>query len=384
MDAKRYSTEDLDYAIRLLSRTEFTHTSEEIQWLSDPEHQALYQSLRATREAVMSKDAGTVDVKKAWLQFNERHKVVSTQLHRNSFWWGAVAATVALLFAFSFLYIYDNHSPSKSVLVYSATPEQSGIILQTSSGHSLELSSQESLKELKENYAIEAQSDSLNYKSNTSQKTTAEVHTLSTPQGKNIKVVLSDGTEVWLNAESRLQYPNHFVGEKREVELDGEAYFQVAHNKEHPFIVKTKTAITCVLGTEFNFKAYGYANTHVTLIDGSVVVTEPVSHLEIVLHPGEDVEIDNQQKVTVNTVDTRCFTAWREGYFYFKDVELGEIMRSIGRWYNLTVEFKDLADTHLHFNFWARKGSGVEETLQLLNEIGKVKAELNDNKIIVK
>lgn len=382
MEEKRYLDEDLEYALHLLNHAELLCTKEAVQWLDNPEHKELYSSLLATREAILSDGKNKVDVKIAWEQFNTRHKVIPTRVHRNSFWWGVTAATVALLIAFSFFYIYDKELTTENVVVYTAVSDETDVVLQTGD-YSLNLSSQEAIEKLEKTQPIAVKENGINYSSAISNEQTIEMHILSTPQGKKFNVVLNDGTEVWMNAESRLRYPSQFKGDERIVELEGEAYFHVAKNKKQPFIVKTKTAITRVVGTKFNFKAYDYENTHVTLIDGSVIVTEPSSKQQILLHPGEDIQINKEHQTIVNSVDIRCFTAWREGYFYFKDVELSEIMRSIGRWYNLTVEFKDISKAHLRFNFWARQDNGVEDALQLLNQIGKVKAELKGNVIII-
>lgn len=385
MEEKRYSDEDLDFALRLLNEPKAKHSEEAVRWLSDPEHKILYKSLLATRQAAIQEHKiAEVDVKLAWKQFNDRHQVTIPRIHRHSFWWGAVAATVALLIVFSFLYIYEGNSVSENVVVYTASSDESDIILQTGKGQVLNLSSKVSTEELQQVKAVAVKENGIDYVADAGEKEIiVEMHTLSTPQGKNFKVTLEDGTEVWLNAKTSLRYPTHFVGNERLVELEGEAYFHVAHNEKLPFIVKTKTALTRVLGTEFNFKSYDHEDTHVTLINGSVCVTEQKLQQEVLLHPGEDLRIDKSSKMIVNEVDIRSFTAWREGYFYFKDMELGEIMKSVGRWYNLTVEFRNINHTHLRFNFWARQDDGVNETLQLLNEIGKVKAKLKDNTIII-
>ena len=385
MEEKRYLDEDLDFALRLLNEPKAKQTEEAVQWLADPEHEMLYKSLLATRQATIAHaKAGDVDVKLAWREFNERHQVVAPKIHRHSFWWGAVAASFALFIVFSFLYIYEGSSTPENVVVYTATPGDSDVILQTGNGQVLNLSSTVAAEALQKVSAVAVEKDGIDYVADAAVKEVAvEMHTLHTPQGKNFKITLEDGTQVWLNAKSSLHYPTHFAGSERLVELEGEAYFQVAHNEKLPFIVKTKNAVTQVLGTEFNFKAYDYGDTHVTLINGSVRVTEQQNQQEVMLHPGEDVQIDHSTKMTVREVDTRSFTAWKEGYFYFKDKELGEIMTSVGRWYNLTVEFRNSDHTHLRFNFWARQADGVNETLQLLNDIGKVKATLKDNTIII-
>lgn len=384
MEEKRYSDEDLEYALHLLNQTELLDTKEAVQWLGDPVHRELYASLMATRESLLAGVKDQVDVKAAWKQFNDRHKVMSSKLHPNSFWWGAAAATVTLLIAFSFLYIHDRDLSSENVTVYTAVSEKADVVLQTSGGRSLNLSAAGIVEELNGSEVVAIEKDAINYLADSLKDKTIEMHTLTTPQGKSFKVVLNDGTEVWMNAESRLRYPNQFIENERVVELEGEAYFHVAHNKNSPFIVKTQTVTTRVLGTEFNFKAYNHENTHVTLVDGSIAVRGTDKQQEILLHPGEDIQIDKDGEVTVHSVDVRCFIAWREGYFYFKDVELGEIMRSIGRWYNLNVEFEDINKIHLRFNFWARQDNGIEEVLKLLNELGKVEAELKNQVIIIK
>lgn len=98
--------------------------------------------------------------------------------------------------------------------------------------------------------------------------TTTQTHVLTVPRGESFKVVLCDGTEVWLNANSNFVYPTAFIGDERIVTLEGEAYFKVTKDPERPFIVKTKTVQTRVLGTEFNIRSYTPEDTHVVLING--------------------------------------------------------------------------------------------------------------------
>jgi len=211
--------------------------------------------------------------------------------------------------------------------------------------------------------------------------------TLSTPRGRSVKVILNDSTEVWLNGESRLFYPSRFAGSTRTVRLEGEAYFKVVHNASQPFIVEHDGITTRALGTAFNIRSYSWAKRHVTLVAGSVEITDSASNLHDVLLPGEDLAymagLDDSEK---KTVDTAEYTAWTEGLFCFDNAELIEIMREIGRWYNMTVVFADAEANRLHFSFWAERTKPVAETVSLLNQIGSVKAVLDskNRKITIK
>ena len=132
----------------------------------------------------------------------------------------------------------------------------------------------------------------LDYTSKVAENTPAEVvetHTLTTPHGKDFKLTLADGTIVWLNAESRLEYPSRFVGSERRVKLTGEAYFQVTKDASHPFVVETEQLQARVLGTELNVRSYKAADSQVTLINGKVeVCADPAKNEYTQLLHGEN------------------------------------------------------------------------------------------------
>ena len=211
---------------------------------------------------------------------------------------------------------------------------------------------------------------------------TATQHTLSTPRGKDFKLVLHDGTEVWLNAESTLRYPSRFSGDRRVVELSGEAYFKVARDEARPFFVKSGAIETQVLGTSFNFRNYDHSTPHVTLVEGRVLVTGYST--SVTLRPNDDAQIHTDGTIRVTQVDPRNYTAWTEGYFYFDNATLEDIMRELGRWYNLTIRFENTRAMSYHFTFWARRTGSAEETLRLINGLGKVNAVLEDETLTIR
>ena len=148
--------------------------------------------------------------------------------------------------------------------------------------------------------------------------------------------------------------------------------------------MKSGTAETRVLGTEFNFRAYPHENRHVTLVSGSVIVSDTQKENELQLTPGEDAPLDENDLLLIpRKVDINEYVAWKDDLFCFREAELAEIMKAIGRWYNLTIVFTDEASMRYHFNFWAERTNQPEQVLQLLNQVGKVKATLEGSRITI-
>lgn len=178
-------------------------------------------------------------------------------------------------------------------------------------------------------------------------KSKAELNRLVTPKGGEYKLVLSDGTRVWLNADSEFKYPSTFGSEKeRIVFLEGEAYFDVAENKAAPFIVKTQNMDVKALGTSFNVMAY--KNTvlnQATLVEGKVQVSvkkgeETVE--DVLLNPNMQAEFDlNSKSIRSRRVDVSQYIAWKNGLFSFNDQRLEEILVMLSRWYDFEVVFKN-------------------------------------------
>ncbi len=166
------------------------------------------------------------------------------------------------------------------------------------------------------------------------------LNTISTPNGGQYQVVLADGTKVWLNAASSLRFPAVFIGTKREVEITGEAYFEVAKKAAMPFVVKTGRSVVEVLGTHFNVMAYdneGLIKT--TLLEGSVKVRSGNS--VNFLKPGQQALLNAQgQTKIIEDIDVDDETAWKNGLFQFKDAGIETVMRQAERWYNVTISYE--------------------------------------------
>lgn len=203
---------------------------------------------------------------------------------------------------------------------------------------------------------------------------------LSTPQNATAEITLGDGTEVTLNADSKLFFPLRFEDETREVQLQGEAYFKVSRDVRHPFVVKTNGITTKVFDAEFNIRAYHKNNMHVTLLQGFVEVC--AGSVTKCLRPGEDAALA-AEKFEVNRVETEGFVAWTLGEFYFDNATLADIGKDIGRWYNVSVVFQDPSKMHTRVGFTAFRDANIEEIVEMLNRLNKAKFTYQDGQITI-
>lgn len=210
-----------------------------------------------------------------------------------------------------------------------------------------------------------------------------ENHTVVVPEGKDMKLTLADGTQVWLNANSRFTYPTSFTGKERKVTLQGEAYFKVAHDAQHPFIVHAGDMQTRVLGTEFNVDASDASHPHVTLVEGSVSVSSMNHPANKVIVPGEDAALNAQGEIKVSHVDTNDVACWRDGIELFDDVTLRDILVQMGSWYNVSVVCHDDAALSTHLRYMYDRKQSLEEAVKMLNQISNNKIKLHNNTILV-
>jgi ferric-dicitrate binding protein FerR (iron transport regulator) len=180
------------------------------------------------------------------------------------------------------------------------------------------------------------------YPADATNSTSIEYNTISTPRAGQYHIVLPDGTHVWLNAASSLRFPTVFSGKTREVELSGEGYFEVTHDKTKPFYVTRGDMQVQVLGTHFNINAYEDENIiKTTLLEGSVKVSSMVNGQWSIIKPGQQAIVSQSsqasQNIPVQTVDVQQVIAWKDGFFEFNNMSLPAIMRQISRWYDVDV-----------------------------------------------
>lgn len=206
-------------------------------------------------------------------------------------------------------------------------------------------------------------------KGNNDDESLIKYNTVSTPRGGQYQIVLADGSKVWLNAASSLRFPTSFSGKNRKVELTGEAYFEVAHNKNIPFLVTVKGIEVLVLGTHFNINSYDDEEVvKTTLLEGSVRETIEDKSQSVLIEPGQQVQVGKGKIVSVlNNVDVTQVTAWQKGLFEFNNSDLPTIMRQISRWYDVEIIYQGKIGD-------ARFGGGISKSLPLSEVLKLLKA----------
>lgn len=357
-------------------------SEEEIRSLArDPENREDTRILLECREVLARQHMNTPDTAKLWNDFHQKKMHKNRSQHQLLTGMLIGAAASILLFIGGYLWFHSSSSVSQTtpIVAFAATPLPQEVILSTGNGLMVSLSDHHADSTLKKS-GILRQEEGLNYRQTATQP---EIHSLTTPRGGYFQLTLEDGTQVWLNAESRLTYPSRFTDNKREVELQGEGFFKVAHDTHRPFIVKAGKITTEVLGTEFNVRTYSPDDSHITLLKGSVRVKNNISQKETVILPGEDAFLQPNGEIEVTRVDTDNYYLWTEGYFYFDNESLMEIMRDLGRWYNVRIEFNNPEAMNYRLHFLAERDQKIEEALKLLNSLKKIKATYTGDKIII-
>lgn len=345
-------------------------------------------SLQACRDIMDSslflqqaKKANLPDVEEELNRFKNRHH----SARKRSILWRTgigIAATVAILFGAYYFISALTTPPLEPVTVFTADTAPQHIILEKADGEKIMLDEPSSNNQaLPKTVTAKSGEKELDYRQVTSK--TTQTHILTVPRGESYKVVLCDGTEVWLNANSNFVYPTAFVGKERIVTLEGEAYFKVTKDPDRPFIVKTQTVQTKVLGTEFNIRSYSPEDTHVVLINGKVEVSNTKGGSYTRLYPGEDAHLQSDGNFVLTEVDLDSYVYWKDGYFYFDDVTLKDIMQNLGRWYNVNIEFRNKEAMDYKMHFVSDRSKDLEHTISLLNRMKKVTVTLQGNTLTV-
>jgi len=210
-------------------------------------------------------------------------------------------------------------------------------------------------------------------------------NTITIPRSGEYKLVLSDGTKVWLNSASKLKYPVAFTGGQRKVFLEGEAYFKVAKNEKQPFVVKTENMDVRVLGTEFNLKAYADEKwVQATLVRGEVAVfTGMDKSVRNTLKPEQQAEWDIEKgKLDVKTVELDLYIAWKNGQFVFRGQRLTEIMTVLERWYDFEVCYQADWIKEVEFAGKLNRSASIEPILDVIRSTHKINVNTRGKTIV--
>ena len=308
--------------------------------------------------------------------------------------WMRYAAAIVLILTGIAVYIFSRpSSPTTGVVQHAPSPVHIDItagynraVLTLANGRKVELDSAVPVTIRDGELSIENNNGELVYGS----EGKAAMNSMVTPKGGQYKLMLADGTKVWLNAASSISFPTAFTGPERRVAITGEAYFEVAKNPSMPFIVSVVSMPDAadsmevrVLGTHFNINAYpdeGIVRTTVT--EGLVMASK--SKREMKIAPGEQASVAVSSAIFEKShPDMEEVLAWKNGKFKFSNTGVASLMRQIARWYDVDIQYEgDLSS--IHFSGEISRKDNVENLLEILESEGRVKFTIQGRKITVK
>lgn len=215
------------------------------------------------------------------------------------------------------------------------------------------------------------------------QEITEYVNQIEVPIGERASLRLSDGTLVWLNSGSRLEYPIHFARDNRQVHLEGEAYFEVQRDESLPFIVQTNALDVKVLGTKFNVSSYAKEETKVTLKEGKVQVDCDAGKESYILHPNEQIVYSEGKGAELLQVDANRISSWTTGDLSFVNESLGNIVKVLERRFNVQIVIEDPELANKMFTCTVKHVTSAVQVLDLLQKTQDLKYQKDKNKIYI-
>lgn len=359
-------------------------------WIDErEENKQVYDRIR-NKEGFLDWDENfhQVDVEEGWKRFDEAVNPNKIVIAFQTILRYAAVILVPLFLSGVGYYLYNdlmNQSHQQEQLAKLELPKpKAQLILANGQRVSLDNKKTSALKE-KDGTRIEKGDGNLKYQAG-NEKGKLLYNTVEIPRGSEYELVLADGTKVHLNAMSSLKFPVQFTGKTREVELSGEAYFDVTKDAKHPFVVNVSGTRVEVLGTSFNVKAYEENEEVVTtLVEGRVKVQSSGFKAEsMLLDPGQQAIVDEKTgDMDMCEVDVALFTSWREGVFLFKDQRMEDIMIELARWYDLKVFYKNPLAKEYRFGGHFNRSSEIDSIMEMFELTRKVKVKVNGETIVI-
>ena len=380
-----YKDDDIEFANRLLTRREELNDEEVTAWLKEKNHVELLDEIAAIRQKLSGQSYGENGEE----EFQHLEKSIYDQKSRRMTLRWSIAASIILLVGLfvgrTINGVRDMHEEqelAKNVM----QPGTSKAILMMADGKEVVLEQGQNLNILlNERVRVATSNRGIVYEEHGKGVVTEEYNKLTTPIGGEYSLVLSDGTKVFLNADSELKYPVEFSDGKRIVDLKGEAYFEVHKDSLRPFVVRMNGSEVTVLGTSFNVNTYGDdGQIYTTLVNGSVRVSSVKNGQAEVLKPGMQSVMDVQSgQLTVREVDVEPYVAWREGRFVFRAMTLDLIMRQLQRWYDFEVFYQNPELKDYEFRGVIKRDMDLDKVLSVIKVTTNVDFEVKGKVITI-
>lgn len=380
-----YKDDDIEFANRLLARREELNDEEVTAWLKEKDHVELLDEIAAIRQKLSRQSYGESG-EEEFLYLEK--SIYDRKSRRMTLRWSIAASIILLVGLFvgrtisGVRDIHEEQELAKSVM----QPGTSKAILMMADGKEVVLEQGQNLNILlNERVRVATSSQGIVYEEYGKGMVTEEYNKLTTPVGGEYSLVLSDGTKVFLNADSELKYPVEFSDGKRIVDLKGEAYFEVHKDSLRPFIVRMNGAEVTVLGTSFNVNTYGDdGQIYTTLVNGSVRVASMKNKQEEMLKPGMQSVMNVQSGLlTVREVDVEPYVAWREGRFVFRAMTLDLIMRQLQRWYDFEVFYQNSELKDYEFRGVIKRDMDLDKVLSVIKATTNVDFEVKGKVITI-
>lgn len=359
------------------------------EWRSvSPRHEELFQRMLSSEhvEKSISRFVKTEEEEeRGWWQLQQKAR--SGRSVRKIKWF-PYAAAIVLILSVGGVFYFSGDKEQTEILPIAKNEVQvpgSRAVLILPDGRKVDLENEVLRSDLAQSDSLLLVSArSLKYRDIDSPDTTEIFHTLEIPRGGEYLLTLSDGTMIYLNSESTLSFPVKFQGKERKVYLTGEAYFKVAKNTEHPFVVTAGELEVLVTGTTFGVRAYkDEKDIQTTLESGQVTVR--VEGKSVKLVPNKQVLFNKSTMgLEVRDVDVDLYLAWVDGRLVYDNCPLEKILTDLGRWYNIDVFYSRDELRSYQFSLNMKKHEEFTQVLELIGKTGEVQFEIKDNTVIVK
>ena len=359
------------------------------KWINSSEHnRQLYQRIINGRNLSERNFAyNSIDTERAWnkvsigLVAQQKNRIVPL------FFRYAAAILIPMLMGIT-AYWYLNEKPQKIAQpLAEIVPGTRNAVLVMANGKNVNLVNDTTINLVENDGTIIKNSNKeLSYADQLPKETKQTLlNTLLVPKGGEYTLILSDGSHVFVNSMSKLVFPVSFIGDKREITLEGEAYFEVAKDKSKPFIVTIKGLQVEVLGTSFNIKAYpNDTQSFTTLIEGKVKLKSGSQSSNVsFLEPDQQAVYDpSVEGIVIQKVDAKRFMQWTTGKYAFTNLPLDEIMKTLSRWYDFNYQYNDESLKKIRFEGGLNKYESIDPILDIIQKTGKVKVSVKGKEVL--
>ena len=350
-------------------------------WINESEeHRLLFCKIKKQLSINEIRNYLQTDVEDAWKKVREKtFGAPAVRPRRVLKWLKYAAVVIPVSLSLSLWYAWKEKMENKQATVARLSP-----VLTLDNGEKYQLDPEEQTEIYVDEEVKAYQAGGGLIYDTTARQEENKYNRIEVPRGSEYWIVLPDGTRVWLNAATELKYPVAFHAKERRVYLKGEAYFEVAPDKNRPFYVETEEVKSRVLGTVFDVNTHYTRGVRTVLVEGAVAL-EWGDQKEIRMKPGELADFDRTTtEVTLKEVDVTSYISWKEGYFVFEDEPLEEIMHTLSLWYDKEFLFVGKRSRALHFSGHIKRYERIETILSAITDVTGVEFRMNGQIILIR